>query len=220
MKTETVIYLRNYLLKCTAGFFFLVLFSGCSRPGDMTVQRAMKAYSAREYDAALELFQQALQEPSHYSPELLYTFIGTVYSQKEDFPQSVVYQEKALAIRPDYRGYVTLGSTYHLIKDDDKAERAFRKAIAADGKRAEAYASLGSLYLDTARPEEAVTLLEKAESIAPNLAIIPANLSLAYAETRQFDKSDAAYERAVQLKCENIGTIGDKIKAIKSQTNE
>lgn len=198
-------------------FLFAFMFTGCSKPGDATVRKAMRAYSDKDLDTAITLFKQAENEESHYSKELLYTFMSTVYSQQEDLPNAILYQKKALEIRPDYRGFVTLGMMNHMNGNDEEAIKNYDDAIKLDPDYAEAYASLAALYLGQGDAEKAVPLLEKAVQISPKLAVGQANLAVAYAMIGDTEKSDKALNCAASLKCENLDKFKERIDEIKSK---
>ena len=101
-----------------------VILSSCAKAGDNTVRQAIQAYGAGQYDTALHFFTQALDEDTNYSPEILYTFIANVYANQGEYEKAVEAQEKSLELHPDYRGYVTLGMLYHLVKNDEKSARS------------------------------------------------------------------------------------------------
>lgn len=188
--------------------FFISIISfltlSCSKPGDLTIQRAMKAYQSNNYDEALKLFNTALEEETNYSPELIYNFIANLYLQQEDLENALVYQEKSVKARPEYRNLVSLGMTYHLLERDSEAEGAYRKAIELNPQKGEAFASLGALYLGQGRISEAVSNLGKAAEAEPKIAVIHANLAVAYAAAGELEKSETEFKRAEELKCENL----------------
>lgn|SRR5574344_153435 len=201
-------------------FLTVVMNTSCSKPGDATVQKAMQAYSQKDYDTALALFKQASGEETHYSPELIDTFISTVYSQQQDLPNAILYQEKALAVRPDYRGYVTLGMMYHMTENDVKAEESYRSAIALDQKQGEAYASLAVIFIAQNRPQEALPLLQKAAELEPKLAVVQANLAVVYAMIGRDEECDSSYKKAEELKCENLDKFKQRIDDVRSNREQ
>lgn len=197
--------LKSFILFLLSIFFF-----SCSKPGDLTVQRAMKAYQANNYDEALRLFTAALEEESNYSPELIYNFMANLYLQQDDLENAVIYQEKSVELHPEYRNLVSLGMTYHLLKQDSRAEGAYRKAIELNPQKGEAYASLGALYLTQGRAKEAVSNLRKATSLEPKIAVMHANLALAYAALGEKELSESEFALAEELKCENIDEFRER----------
>ncbi len=194
-----------------------VLFFSCSKPGDVTIGRAMKAYQSQNYEEALNLFNTALEEETNYSPELIYNFIATIYLQQDDLESAVEYQEKSCALHPDYRNLVSLGMTYHLLKRDDDAVLAYKKAVELNPEKGEALASLGALYLGQEKYPEAVENLKKAAEYEPKIAVIHANLAVAYAAQGQTEDSEAEFKRAEELKCENLEEFRQKASSMKKQ---
>ena len=201
-------------IKFISAFFASVsvfLFFSCSKPGDMTVQRAMKAYQNQNYEEALNLFLEAKDESSNYSDELIYTFIANLYAVQEDIENSTVYQEKALELKPDYRGLVTLGMNYHMLEKDDEAEETYKKAVKLMPEKGEAYASLGSLYIGQKKYSEAVENLKKAAEYEPKIAVIHANLAVALSLSGNKNAAEEEFKKAEELKCENLDEF--KIRA-------
>lgn len=186
------------------GVFCALLFFSCSKPGDLTVQRAIKAYQNQNYGESLSLFLQAGEEDSNYSDELIFTFISNLYASQGDIENSALYLEKALEKKPDYRGFVTLGMDYHVLGDDEKAEKSYKKAIETTPKKGEAYASLGALYLGQKKYDDAILNLQKATEAEPRLAVPHANLAVAYALAGRKAESEAEFTIAENLKCENL----------------
>jgi len=197
-------------------FISLILLSfsffSCSKPGDLTIGRAMKAYQSKNYEEALKLFNEALNEDTNYSPELIYNFMGNLYLQQDDLDNAVIYQEKSCSLHPDYRNLVSLGMTYHLLERDSEAEGAYRKAVELDPGKGEAYASLGALYLGQGRIDEALSYLKKASEAEAKIAVIHANLAVAYAAKGEMDLSDAEFMKAEELKCENLDEFKSRAK--------
>lgn len=190
---------------------FCFVFLSCSKPGDLTVGRAMKAYQSQNFEEALKLFQDALSEESNYSKDLLYNFIINLYLQQDDYENAVLYQEQLCKIRPDYRNFVSLGMTYHLLKEDDKAELSYKKAVELESEKGQAYASLGALYLGKGDYEKAIENLKKAAEYEPKIALIHANLAVAYAKIGESEKSEEEFKVAEELKCENLEEFRQRI---------
>jgi tetratricopeptide (TPR) repeat protein len=172
----------------------------------------MEAYSAKDYDAALHFFEQALESETRYSDEILYGFMSNVYAKQENWQAAADAQEKVLATKPDYRGLVSLGMLRHYAGDDRRAEEAYNAAIAQDAKSAEAYASLAALYLGQNRASEAVPLLEKATTLSPKIALFHANLAVAYAMTGAKEQSHASLAQAEALKCDNLAAFKERVQ--------
>ena len=188
--------------------------SSCARPGDKLVSQAMKAYAAMNYDDALALFEEALAVESRYPEELLYTFISNVYSKLEEWETSGDYLEKALAMRADYRGFVTLGMVRRESGQDDKAEVAFRTALSLDNNKADAFVHLGALYLAQDKAADALPLLETAATLAPKEALIYADLAVAHAMLGNTANSLDALTQATTLHYENADELHARVERL------
>lgn len=204
--------LRILGLICSALVFLFGIMS-CSKPGDLTVQRAMKACAVQNYDEAFSLFSQSLEEESNYHPEVIYSFISNLFILQGDIENSVIYAEKSLELRDDYRGYVTLGMNYHLLDNDEKAEKNYKKAIEMNPQKGEAYGSLGAMYLGQKKYPLAVENLKKATEFEPKIAIFHANLAIAYHFVNDFENSEKEFALAKEMKCENLEEFRARINS-------
>jgi len=194
--------MRNLIFIFLSLFFTSQLFS-CSKPGDLTIQRAVKAYQKQNYEEALSLFKDALKEESNYSPETLYNFITNIYLRQDDLESAVVYQEKIVQLRDDCRNLLSLGMNYHLLGRDEESENTYKKAAQLFPENAEPYASLGSLYLGQEKYQLALDNLQKAAKIEEKIAVIHGNLALAYAGLGDEENTLEELKKAKELKCEN-----------------
>lgn len=196
---------------------FLMILTGvssCSKPGDATVSRAMNAYGAKDYEQALALFKQALNEETRYSPELIYGFISNVYALNEEWEEAAEYQAKSLELHPDYRGCVTLGMLNRTLGKNEEAKAAYEQAIALDPSKAEAYASLGALLLVQGDAQGALPILEKARDAEPKIAVIHANLAICYAMLKNEEAARMSLKEAEALRCENYAEFADRVDDI------
>ena len=82
-------------------------------------------------------------------------------------------------------------------------------------KKGEAYASLGSLFIETNNLEKAVENLEKGVKLTPEIAVIHANLALAYAMQGNMEKSDDEFKIADEMQCVNLDRFEEKIQALR-----
>ena len=200
---------------------FILLFSivsfSCSKPGDLTIQRAMKFYQSQDYEESLKLFNEALEEETNYSPELIYNFIANVYLKQEDLENAVIYQQKSCDLHPEYRNLVSLGMTYHLLNRDQEAEAAYRKAVDLNPQKGEAYASLGAMYLGQNKILEATENLKKAATLEPKIAVIHANLAVAYAASGNPTESESEFKIAEELKCKNLEEFKERAASMQKQ---
>ena len=176
----------------------------CSKQGDVTIRQAMEAYQRQSFEESKTLFKQALEEDTNYSNETIYNFIANICMAEGDFEEANIYLEKLLETKEDYRMLVQLGRNYRELGDNEKAEATYNRAIALNPAKGEAYASLGAVKIAEEKFAEAVENLKKAAELEPKIAVIHANLAVAYALGGDKAAAEAEFKTAETLKCENL----------------
>lgn len=196
-----------------AAVFLAGFFSGCSKPGDNIVTDGMNALKKKDFDGAISFFSEALDADTNYSDELLYTLLATAYTQKNDFENAIDFHKKALEKRKDYSSYILLGTLCHSLGRDEEAESAYLAAIDFAPKRAEAYGSLGALYLSHGETDKAIEMLEKSVSINHRIGVVQGDLAVAYAMAGDEEKARAALENAEKQKAQGIESFRARVEA-------
>jgi Flp pilus assembly protein TadD len=97
------------------------------------------------------------------------------------------------------RGYGALGHAYQRNGYVDKAEMAYRQAIALSPRDYVARNNLGALYLAEKRYEEAVEEFSEGLRLSGSSAALHFNIGLAYAGMWRFMEAEAAFAEAVRL---------------------
>ncbi len=106
---------------------------------------------------------------------------GIAYLKNDRAADARVHLEKSLLLKPSGDAEYYLGLAKEKLNDKPGAEEAYKKALAIDGKLAEAAANLGAIYLDDpARPDEAIAVLQAALAKSPADARLGQNLAYAY----------------------------------------
>ena len=83
--------------------------------------------------------------------------------------------------------------------DASEAEKEFRTAVTLDPDDWTAHNSLGALYLNLDRLDEAVGEFERMQALAPDNTRAYNNLGSAYLQQERFDKASEMYERSLSL---------------------
>ncbi len=188
-----------------------VLFNSCTKPGDATVEQGVTAFGAGRYDDAKQFFEQSLEMETRFSKEMIYNFLANTCAAQEDYENSTKWLEKSLETKADYRGYVTLGMNYQSLKNYEKAEESYRKAISMNEAKGEAWASLGMMYLEqNLKLSQALDCLKKGAEYSPKIAVIQAYLGAAYFLNGEKQKAEECLQKAEELKCENLELIKEK----------
>ncbi len=194
----------TFILSTAFSIIFSAFFLSCAKQGDVTIRQAMEAYQRQDYEQSIKLFKQALDEDTNYSEETIHNFIANIYMAEGEFDEANAYLEKLLEKKEDYRMLVQLGRNYREVGDNEKAEAAYKRAITLNPDKGEAYASLGAVKIAEEKFDEAVENLKRAAELEPKIAVIHANLAVAYALSGDKDAAEAEFKTAKTLKCENL----------------
>jgi Flp pilus assembly protein TadD len=96
------------------------------------------------------------------------------------------------------------------------AEASFLRALELQPDHGRALASLGSLYLQLGRNEEAIARLERAADVDATVAITRSNLALAYALTGRFDSAEVQLQAASRLGYTKIEAMRQKVNELRA----
>ncbi|GAB2518998.1 tetratricopeptide repeat-containing sulfotransferase family protein [Microbulbifer agarilyticus] len=95
------------------------------------------------------------------------------------------------------------GLTYYRQGQLAEAEKKFRAALAQDSSNVAALNLLGMLCVNSGRPDEAVSFINKALKIRPQDPQALGNLGLAYQKTGQLERAEKSLRGALNLNAEN-----------------
>lgn len=155
-----------------------------------------------DYDDAIRWMKQAVAfDPKN--EQAWYGLGRCLYSQSE-FGEAQQAFERALALDPrDVKAEANLGLAYEMANQPEKAEGAYKVAVSladADGKTDEwPYLDYASFLLEHDRPMEAMPLLQRAVTLAPQCAECHGKLGRAMAETGQAKQGVEELRKAVTL---------------------
>ncbi len=161
-------------------------------------ESGVQALSSRNYDLALQLFEQVQSaDPSHKD---IWKYLGRVYLATDQDQKAVEAFQKQIAANPyDDSAYSELGQAYEQQQKYDEAIAQFKKQLEINPLDGAAHASLGYLYLTLKRFNDAVPELEKAVSVQPNNPLILASLGQAYLGAGQTQKGMDAFDKAIAM---------------------
>lgn len=184
----------------------------------------MARYAAEDWDGAIALFNDALEQPKSPVASLdvsnTHYFKGNAYSHKEDYENAITAYDAALAIEPDYiNALYNQGLALLSLKRDDEAIAAYDAALAIKPDDPNALYKKGDALGYLKRYEEAIAAFDAALAIKPNYpyALYKKGLALSYLE--RYDKAIAAYDAALALKPDDPDTlhkIGNALRGLES----
>jgi Flp pilus assembly protein TadD len=106
--------------------------------------------------------------------------------------------ERAVAIDATNASYWTnLGNARRALGDRIGAEQAYRKALDVDARAADAANGLGVLLVEANRPADAAPWFERAIAAAPDLVEARLNLGIAFQQSGQAARAEAAYRQVL-----------------------
>jgi len=155
-------------------------------------------HSTREYDKAIENFDQALK----LNPNLAeaYNNRGNAYRHKGEFDKAIDDYNKALKLNPnDADAYNNRGIAYDDKGEYDKAIDDYNKALKLNPNLAEAYNNRGVTYRHKGEFDKAIDDYNKALKLNPNYADAYNNRGVAYRHKGEFDKAIDDYNKALKL---------------------
>ncbi len=160
------------------------------------------AYKSKgNYKEAIKQFENAIAiTPSYRSA---YFNLANTYSDIGKFKDAIGYYEKALKLRhnkallPDI--YNNMGVAFSKMGNSGQAIETFEKAIGLFPSYMAYYANLGGEYMKVNNIDKAIDVFEKGIKVKEEWYLY-ANLSLAYAQKGDREKSRLAEQKATLLK--------------------
>ncbi|RWX77159.1 tetratricopeptide repeat protein [Neorhizobium lilium] len=146
-----------------------------------------------------------------------YIAYGSVLSEAKDYKAMAENYDKAIEVigpvpRPgDWTVFFQRGIAYERLKQWDKAEPSFRKALELNPEQAQVLNYLGYSLVDmNINLDEGLGMIKKAVDAKPDDGYIVDSLGWAYFRMGKFDEAVTELERAVQLRAGDA-TINDHL---------
>lgn len=110
------------------------------------------------------------------------------------------------------------GTSYDILKQDENAISAYKKAIEINPKNAKVHNCIGSIYSDICEYDKAIPYFEKAIEINPKLDAPYYNMGTVYFNQKKYNKAKTYLEKAIELNpryykaYNNLGLVYDDLK--------
>jgi tetratricopeptide (TPR) repeat protein len=143
--------------------------------------------------------------------------MGAGEAQKENLAKAVEQFQAILKVQPDDTySSLWLARLYRFENKHDEAEKVLRATVNRDPSNGAALEQLSQLLVDEGRSQEAITLLTQAagESASPDIYDL---LGDAYAQSKDFAKSEDAYRKAVEEDPDDPTHVHGLAQALMSQ---
>jgi tetratricopeptide (TPR) repeat protein len=167
----------------------------------MEIAVALQRLDRRE-EALKELNVLVNREPANYDAIVT---LGNLYRNNEDYADAASTYERAIALiratEPGHwRVYYYSGIAYERLKQWEKAEKQFRRAIEISPNEAMVLNYLGySMIEKKINLAEALEMVKKAVELKPNDGYITDSLGWAYYQLGDYEQAVVHVERAVEL---------------------
>lgn len=144
---------------------------------------------------------QSSTTPKYYDPQVL-DFLDQAEEAKakQDFENAIRFSEKAYARDLDcIEALEEIADNYISLEEYGKAQKAVTHALTLNKESANANFLMGFIHIKYSQYEEAITFLNKADSMISNHPEILRNLGWAYYNSKQHARGMLLLERALNI---------------------
>jgi len=181
---------------------------------DAEMQRALNLADNDETDEAVAQLEKLLERDK--TEMRTYLALGGVYAQSKNFAEAAKVYDAAIALiktpeRKDWPLFYQAGIAHERLKEWDKAEPNFKKALELYPNQPQVLNYLGYSWVDMGiNLEEALDMIRKAVELRPQDGYIVDSLGWAYYKLDRIDEAVTELEKAVKLRPEDP-TINDHL---------
>lgn len=181
---------------------------------DAEMQLSLNLAETGKIDEAIEHLKTNLR--ANDKDNRSYLALGGVYAQKEDFANAAKIYDQAVAeikepVRQDWPVFYQRGIAYERLKQWDKAEPNFHKALELFPNQPQVMNYLGYSWVDRGENlKEALQMIRKAVEMRPQDGYIVDSLGWANYKLGRYDEAVVELEKAVKLRPEDP-TINDHL---------
>ena len=188
---------KGYLgLAAVAGLLCLTLSTGnvcakMTKEAHQYYQQASVCECKQDMQEAIKLIKKAI-EVNNDDDVMLYTKLGGLYSNTEQYSEAITAYQKAIELRPtDAFIYVSLGSIYQITNNNEKALESYQRAMELCPEYKYNYINIANVLLNEKKYDESSEYYNKFLELYPDNDEAKANLAESYFMS---DKPDKACE--------------------------
>jgi len=162
-----------------------------------------------EYDSAKDLFLQAKQIKNNDTYKMASYWLGMVYEKQWAIDKAAAEFEDIAKVETNNNPVVfaKLGYYYSMMKQYDKAEYNFLKALGKDGSNSELEYLIGLNYLDWGKPDKALQYLSKVAAARPDFSDVFFFKGVAYDKKGDFANAEINLKTAIALDPKNAKAL-------------
>ena len=189
---------------------------GPSKGAQYEYEKAVISLNYGLEDECLKYLTQAIaMDPKHKDS---YRLLGVVQFRKKNYAEAAATFEKYLQLNPaDSEALANAGFAYESLGQPNKAEEAYKKAVAIDGNSSACF-GLGKLYLAQKMLPEAEDYARR--TVAGNAKSAAAHnlLGVVLNQMRRYPEAAASFEEALRLTPDDVNvSVNLSIAYINSQ---
>lgn len=170
---------------------------------DQWMQQANEAFSKKDYQTALSLYDQAVKADKKNTEPLFRRGLAKVYTK--DLEGAIQDFTKVIKQNPDHvQAYLNRGNAYSVMKNYDKAMADFSKSEELDPKNVAVHQNRGKMYFDMKKYDLSAESYSKAIALEPNNAILYLYRADSYHYAGQDDKTEDDLVMVVKLDSANF----------------
>ena len=166
------------------------------------VNLAAVSLAERKADEAMQHYERALSlDPASFDA---LSGLANLYASQDRYDQAHARVDQAIAARPNTAGLYFLKSViFGKQRDAQQAEAALRRTLEIDPSFVPALNALGSLYVNTNRPDEAIAEFGRMSQKRPDDPTPYMLIGMVEDGRKNYDASTEAYRRALTVNAEN-----------------
>jgi tetratricopeptide (TPR) repeat protein len=153
--------------------------------------------NSRQYDKAIEAYQEAIRVNPEYS--VAWLTLGDIYHLNySQYDKAIDACQEAIYIDPEHAdAWHHLGFAYAKSGHHDKAISAIQEAIRINPEKVNAWCGLGSAYTESGQHDKAIRVYKEAICVNPEHADAWRGLGHAYKNSGHHDEAIDAFKKAL-----------------------
>ncbi|MCL6097743.1 MAG: tetratricopeptide repeat protein [Bacteroidetes bacterium] len=160
-------------------------------------------YDLEKWDEAEKAYKAYLQfvNDDYYSLSM----IGEINNKKQEYEEALTYLLRCYEIKPAHKELnYQIGLSYENLKQFDKAEEHFKKALSIDPDLAYVLKELGEMYFSQNKFEDALNYFTQCENKTPNDVRVIFMKGHCYGYLNQLDKAESNFKKALSVNPELV----------------
>jgi len=165
------------------------------------IKIAQVLQSQKRYSEALQAYNRGFivndKPPMEPSLSNHLVALGDIFAQEEKWSEAIDAYQKAIMIKPTFKGQFQLGKALYSLQRWDEAAKALQAAVFLDPSQGKAYFYLGKAYSEQQLWQEASYAYEQALELIPSQGEIYKKLGEALGKQGKWQQAEQIYRQAL-----------------------